>query len=218
MPPSCGDLDDLHPEARRVRLHDLTHHRVERLGEHDLRPAGVRPRHEARVGRDRRAVVARRVRDVHRRQLADRGLVLEDRLQHALAHLGLVRRVRRQELAAGEERVDDRRDVVVVDPHPEEAELARRVRVPLRELGERADERRLGQRLGHVELAVEPHAGRDLLEELLERGDRRSPRASPPGRRPSARGSRRWTSTARRRGPGRPRDRAASRPRSGRRA
>ena len=42
VPPVVGDLDDLHPEARRVGLHDLAHHRVERLGEHDLRPAGVR--------------------------------------------------------------------------------------------------------------------------------------------------------------------------------
>ena len=54
----------------------------------------------AGVGGDGRAVVARRVRDVHAGELADRGLVLEDRLEDALAHLGLVRRVRGQELAA----------------------------------------------------------------------------------------------------------------------
>ena len=64
---------------------------------------------------DRRPVVARRVRDVHAGQLADRGLVLEDRLQHALAHLRLVRRVGGQELAALHHGVDDRRHVVVVD-------------------------------------------------------------------------------------------------------
>ena len=34
-------LDDLHPEPGRVGLHDLAHLRVERLGEHDLRPSGV---------------------------------------------------------------------------------------------------------------------------------------------------------------------------------
>ena len=42
-------------------------------------------------------------------------LVLEDRLEHALAHLRLVRRVGGQELAALQDRVDDRRHVVVVD-------------------------------------------------------------------------------------------------------
>jgi hypothetical protein len=73
-----------------------------------------------RVGGDRRAVVAGRVRHVHAGQLADDRLVLEDRLEDTLAHLGLIRRVCRQELAASEDRVDDRGDVVVVDPGAEE--------------------------------------------------------------------------------------------------
>ena len=116
-------LDDLEAEAGRVGLHDLAHLRARRLGDDDLRAAGRVLRDEARVGGDRRAVVARRVRDVHAGQLADRGLVLEDRLQHALAHLGLVRRVRGQELAALQHRVDDRGHVVVVDARAEEADL-----------------------------------------------------------------------------------------------
>ena len=65
-------LDDLEAESRRVRLHDLAHLRVQRLGEDDLAPVGDVSRDEARVGRDRAAVVAGRVRDVHARQLADR--------------------------------------------------------------------------------------------------------------------------------------------------
>ena len=50
--PPVGDLDDVHPEARRIRLHDLTNLRVERLRENDLRAARVVPRDEACVGSD----------------------------------------------------------------------------------------------------------------------------------------------------------------------
>ena len=171
VPPRCGHLDDLEPEAGRVRLHDLAHLRVRRLGDDDLRPARRVLRDVAGVGGDGRAVVARRVRDVHAGQLADRGLVLEDRLEHALAHLGLVRRVRGQELAALHDRVDDRGDVVVVDAGAEERELPRRVDVAR---GERAEMRRellLGERRLEVERAPEANAGRDVAEELVDRGD-----------------------------------------------
>ena len=87
----------------------------------------VRPvwclRDVAGVGRHRAAVVAGCVGDVHSRELADRGLVLEDRLQHALAHLGLVRRVRGEELTPREEVSTIAGHVVVVDPHAQEREL-----------------------------------------------------------------------------------------------
>ena len=99
-PIPMGHLDHLETEPRRVGLHHLPDLRVDRLGEHDLRAARDVSREEAGIGSDDTAVVAGRVRHVHRRQLADRSLVLEDRLQHALAHLGLIRRVRGQELAA----------------------------------------------------------------------------------------------------------------------
>ena len=98
------NLDDLEAEAARVRLDDLTHLGVQRLREDDLGAVARVLRDEARVGGDRAAVVSGRVRHVHAGQLADDGLVLEDRLQHALAHLRLIRRVRRQELAAREQR------------------------------------------------------------------------------------------------------------------
>ncbi len=171
-PVRMGDLDDLEPEAGRVRLHDLPHLRVQRLRENDLRAVrdGVLG-DEAGVGGHRRAVVPGRVGHVHPGQLADDGLVLEDRLQHALAHLGLVRRVRGQELAAREDDVDDRGDVVVVDPCAEERELGACVDVPCRELLDVAHELGLPERGRDVELAVEADAGRHLLEELVDRGD-----------------------------------------------
>ena len=169
---AMGNLDDLEPEARRVCLDDLANLRIRRLGEDDLRPAGHVLRDEARIGGDGRAVVARRVRDVHARQLADRGLVLEDRLEHALAHLGLVRRVRGQEFAALEDRVGDRRYVMVIDPGAEERELPRRCRRSARPVPRGgAEELRLGQRRLEVELRPRRTPGRDVAEKLLDRID-----------------------------------------------
>ena len=117
------------------------------------------------------AVVTRGVRDIHPGQLADRGLVLEDRLQDALAHLGLVRRVRGQELAALEDGVDDRRHVVVVDPCAEEREFTGRRDVPRFQLGQVREELRLRQRPLEVERPAEAHALGHVAEELLDRRD-----------------------------------------------
>ncbi len=164
-------LDHLEAETDGVGLDDPAHLRVERLGEHDLRAAGHVLRDEARVGSDGRAVVTGRVRDVHPGQLADRRLILEDRLEHALAQLGLVRRVRRQELAALEHRVDDGRNVVVVDPGSEERELLRRVDVARCQLLQVPDELGLRERGLEVERTTEPHAGGDVAEELVDRRD-----------------------------------------------
>ena len=210
-------LDDLEPEARRVRLHDLAHLRVRRLGDDDLAASGRVLRDVAGVGGDGRPVVAGRVRDVHPGQLADRRLVLEDRLEDALAHLRLVRRVRRQQLAALQDRVDDRRDVVVVDPRAEERQLAPRVGVPRGERGEVREDLLLGERRLEVELAPEANGLRDVAEELVDRGDADRPRASPRGRSRSARETVRCV-TGPREPAGTPRRRAAHRSRPDRRA
>ena len=170
-PVTVRDLDHLEAEAGGIRLHDLSNLRVQRLGEDDARAAGDVLGDEAGVCGDRRAVVAGRVRDVHAGQLADRGLVLEDRLQHALAHLRLVRRVRGQELPAREDGVDDRGHVVVVDPSSEEGELAARVDVLGGELLEVGDDLLLRESRLEVELAIEAHALRDVAKELVDRLD-----------------------------------------------
>jgi len=145
-------FDDLEPEARRVGLHNLPHLRVRRLGDHHLRPAGRVLGDEACVRSDRRAVVPRGVRDVHPGQLADRRLVLEDRLEHALAQLRLVWGVRGQELAALEDGVHDRRHVVVVHARAEERQLRTDVRVLRREHLEVGGQLLLGHRWANVEL------------------------------------------------------------------
>ena len=165
------NLDDLEPEAGRVRLHDLPDLRVQRLREDDLRPAGRVLRDVAGVRGHRRAVVPRGVGDVHTGELADHRLVLEDRLEDALAHLRLVRRVRGQELAAGEDRVHDRGHVVVVDPCAEERELLARVGIPPRKLFEMGDELRLRERRLEVERPVEADSLGDVLEELVDGRD-----------------------------------------------
>ena len=170
-PAAVRHLDDLEPEPGCIRLHDLPHLRVRRLGHDDLRSTRRVLCDEAGIGGHRRPVVARGVRDVHAGQLADCGLVLEDRLEDALAHLGLVRRVRRQELAALKHGVDDRRHVVVVDARAEKRELAGAVGIPRREVLEMPRQLLLAERRVERELAVEAHGGRDVAEQLLDRGD-----------------------------------------------
>ena len=182
-------LDDLEAEAGREGLHDLAHLRVQRLGEDDARAAGHVLRDVAGVRRDRRAVVARGVRDVHPGQLADRGLVLEDRLEHALAHLGLVRRVarsgtrraggRRRRPPARSGRRCPRRGTRAPGPCGRSARRAPRG-------GRRSPARRAPAR-GRARGRSERPAG--CREELLDRRRPRSPRASPRGRALSARGS-----------------------------
>ena len=94
--------------------------------QHALAP-GEAPRHEHGLGRGAGAVVHRGVGHGQAEDLADDGLELEDRLQRALRDLGLVGRVRGVELAAQEELVDRRREVVLVSARAEEREqLARR--------------------------------------------------------------------------------------------
>ena len=132
--------------------------------------------------------------------VADRGLVLEDRLQDALAHLGLVRRVGGQELAALEHCVDDRRDIVVVDPRAEERELRPRVHVLGGELLEVRDELLLGESGLDLEVAAEADAsGMSRKSSSIE--ETRSPRASPRGLVRSVRES--WLTARRRRPVGR---------------
>jgi hypothetical protein len=164
-------LDDLQPESRRERADDLRGLRVQRLGDDHLLPPRRQAGDEARVRRRGHAVVARRVRDVHPGQLADRRLVLEDRLQHALAHLRLVRRVGGQELPALHHHVDDRGHVAVVHPGAQEGQLAAGVDVARRQLRHVGDQLGLGQRRPHVQRPAQPQALGDVGEQLGQRAD-----------------------------------------------
>ena len=72
----------------------------------------TRARHHQRLGRAGRAVVHGRVGDIHAGQFADHRLKLEDRLQRSLRDLRLIRRVRGEELAARNQRVDHHGPIV----------------------------------------------------------------------------------------------------------
>ena len=105
------------------RLQRLACVRVHARGDQEARALVVQLRQVGGGGERGRALVHARVGDRQAGQLADRGLVLEHHLQPALGDLRLVGRVGRQELGAGQDRVDQARDVVVVHPGAEEADL-----------------------------------------------------------------------------------------------
>ena len=178
-------------EPRRIRLDDLAHLGAQSLGEHHLRTPGRLSCEVAGVRRDRCPVVARGVGDIHSGELADRRLVLEDRLKHPLAHLGLVGRIRGQELSAGKYGVDDRGNVVVVDPRPEERDLPTGVDIARGQLGQRAEaiksfETALKQDPRNVQSmiglagALSADGRRDKASELLQRIDVMLNGAAPP--------------------------------------
>ncbi len=138
------------------------HHLAAPVGQ--LRQVGRRPHR-------RGALVERGVRDRQPGQLADGGLVLEHHLQAALRDLGLVGRVRREELGPGQDRVDQRRHVVVVHAGPEEGDLVLRRGVARRQGGQVRVHLLLRHAGGQVERAAQADALGDAGEQLVDRRD-----------------------------------------------
>ena len=112
-------------------------------------------RHQHRLGRGRAAVVEAGVGDVHAGQLGDQRLVFERRLERPLAGLGLVRGVRRVELAPGGEVVDHRGDEVVVASAAQEADPPVGARVPPDHLLDSPRELQLGEGRRDAERTLE---------------------------------------------------------------
>ena len=108
------------------------------------------------------------VADVHAGELADRRLELEDGLQHALAALRLVGRVGGGELRAGDDGVDHRRDVVVVDAGAEEAHEARRRRVRRRQAAHLAEHLDLAEAGGQRQRLPPAHGLGDVVEQVVD--------------------------------------------------
>ena len=163
------DLDDLDPVAVRVGRERLAAVRVHAARDDD---AALAVRELGQVGRGRhgaRTLVDRRVGHGQRRELADGGLELEHDLQAALRDLGLVGRVRREELRSRHEHVHERGDVVVVHPAAEEGDLVLGGRVAAGQLAQPRVDRLLALALGEVEAAVEPQRLGDRGEELVDR-------------------------------------------------
>ena len=123
--------------------------RVDAAGHDDcVAPGGVHGG-EDRLGQRRAAVVHRGVGGIEAGEAADHRLELEDRLQGALRHLGLVGSVGREELAARDEAVDRRRDGVVVEAGAEEARQV--MGVAVRERMQVVVDLLLGEAVGHLQ-------------------------------------------------------------------
>ena len=97
--------------------------------------------HQRAFRQRRRAVVHRRVRDVHPGQRGDQALKLVDDLQCALGDLRLIWGVRGVELAAGQDLPDRRRYEVPIGAGAEDRRLRRRRHIAIRQTG--ADDRPL---------------------------------------------------------------------------
>ncbi len=121
---------------RRVGRNHFAILRVHGPRDHRRIAPGHPHRHHDRLGRARRALVHRRVRNLHAGQLADHRLELKHRLQRPLRDLRLVGRVARQKLTALHQRIDDHRLVVLVHARTQKACVPGRivVRVPTKAL------------------------------------------------------------------------------------
>ena len=180
--------DDLDAERLGARAHDVDRLRM-RVGvdEEDhprLRVEAVQHRH--RLGRGGALVEQRRVGEIHAGEVAHHRLEVQQRLEPALADLGLVRRVRRVPRRVLEHVAQDhrRRDrVVVAEPDQRREHL-----VAAGELAQPGERVGLRQRLGQRERRGLADHGRDRgVDELVERAVAQRRRASSPGRRAGGR-------------------------------
>ena len=104
-------------------------------------------------------------------QLTDRRLVLEHRLQSTLRDLGLVRGVGSEELGALDDRVDQRRHIVVVHARAEERQLVLGRGVPRRQSAELVVHLLLGATAAERAVPIESQRRGDVGEQLLDRRD-----------------------------------------------
>ena len=162
------DLDHLGAVADRVGGERLAAVRMKAAGDDELGAFGRVHRQVARRGDRARPLVEPGVGDRQPGQLRHRGLELEHHLQAALGDLRLVGRVRREELGARGDRVDDRRHVVVVHPGAEEGHLLFGVGVPPGQRREALVDLGLAHAFGQVERPAEAQRAGDLLEQLVD--------------------------------------------------
>jgi hypothetical protein len=163
-----ADLDELEVEPGRVGVQQLPHPGGDGRADQDLVTAGGGGDHGGRLGDRARPVVQRGVGDLQPGQLTDERLVLEQDLEHALAHLGLVRGVAGGVLAPPGQVPHGRGDVVVVDPGAEEADQVVQVAVAGGEAAQLGRDLLLGVRAGQVQLGGGAQPGRDRREQLLD--------------------------------------------------
>jgi len=115
-----GDLVEGEASPPRVGSEDFPGTGVEGARDEDPLPPCSAMGHQHSLGERSGPVVQRGIGHLHPRELADHGLVLKHPGQGPLRDLGLVGGVGGGELGPGEDVTDHGRDVVVVQPTPEE--------------------------------------------------------------------------------------------------
>jgi hypothetical protein len=121
-----GDLLQLETTLE-IRRHRLSVLGVDPATDQDALAARRPTGHERRLGGGGRAVVMGGGDDIEIDELRDQRLVLVDRLERALADLGLIGRVGRVPLAAEQHLVDGRRRPVAIDAGAEEGHQIRAI-------------------------------------------------------------------------------------------
>ena len=125
--------------------------------------------HQYGFGKASTAVIERRIRNFHSRQLRDISLKLEDRLQSALRDFGLIRRVGGIELRSRYQRVDDDRNVMAIN-----AGSNKRCRLGFifgRPFPEVFQQFRLAEGFREVQKPAKPQFFRNTCEKLFRRID-----------------------------------------------
>ncbi len=158
-------------EISRVRVQHDPVDRIDAVVHDHLVAVGDPQGHHHGLVQGGAAVVERGVRHLHLGEPADRRLKLVDRLERPLRDFRLVRRVRGVELAASDDRIDRRRDEMIVEPAAQEERQVNRVLA--RQIGHAIPDFLLAQavrqleRLGH-------QLRRNVAEEIVHRqADRR---------------------------------------------
>ncbi len=158
----------------RHRLRDADIMRVEAGREDRLGPPRDPPRHSDRFPAGGRPVVHRRIGDLAAVQPRDLGLEFEQHLQRALRDLGLVGRVAGQELAALDDMVGARRDMVAIGAAAEEERHLARDQVLARQSGQLALDRKLAGMIGKsLNAVLEARGFGNVAEQLIDSSPRR---------------------------------------------
>ena len=159
----CGHDAQLVAGAVAVGAHGVDDVRV-RGGGDQCHAALAVSRHRGGLGHGGRPVVHGGVRHVHAGQLADHRLILEDGLQHALAHFRLIRGVGGEEFFLCGDGADDGGNVVVVGAGA--AQDGREHAVFRGDGGHRARQLQLAHARGQVERLIQQHILRHVPVEL----------------------------------------------------
>ena len=153
-PERCVLASAADAHALGVGVHHRAILRMQRRAEQHLvaLAAADLQRHDDRFGHRGAAVVVRDVGHLHAGQRADHRLVLEMRLQRALADLGLVGGVGGVELSAADQGIDHAGDEMIVRARAQEAAHMRQVVVLVGQRLELLQHLHLGQRRRQVKL------------------------------------------------------------------